>query len=91
MAGMWRKVPGGLLGLMAGGSVAPEEAEAAIIPHFRSKFFRDVKYGMDTGRRKNSKVGTLYPEAWEAKSKPWKKIHRNCEFSFQVQGLGATP
>lgn len=33
MAGMWRKVPGGLLGLMAGGSVAPEEAEAAIIPH----------------------------------------------------------
>lgn len=32
---------------------------------------------MDTGRRKNSKVGTLHPEAWEAKSKPWKKIHRN--------------
>lgn len=30
MAGMWRKVPGGLLGLMAGGAVAPEEAEAAI-------------------------------------------------------------
>lgn len=43
----------------------------------RSKFFRDVKYGMDTGRRKNAKVGTLHPEAWEAKSKPWKKIHRN--------------
>jgi len=32
MAGMWWKVPGGLLGIMAGGeAVAPEEAEAGPI------------------------------------------------------------
>ena len=33
MAGMWRKVPGGLLGLMAGGAAAPEEAEAVAFPN----------------------------------------------------------
>lgn len=85
MAGMWWKVPGGLLGLMAGGAVAPEEAEAAIIPHFRSKFFRDVKYGIDTGRRKNSKVGTLHPEAWEAMQAKFPEITTN-DMRFGTHG-----
>ena len=33
MAGMWWKVPGGILGLMAGEAVAPEEAEAVAFPN----------------------------------------------------------
>ena len=43
MAGMWWKVPGGLLGLMAGGAVAPEEAEAGTYPWFRGAMLRALK------------------------------------------------
>lgn len=44
MAGMWWKVPGGLLGIMAGGeAVAPEEAEVGTYPWFRGAMLRALK------------------------------------------------
>lgn len=64
MAGMWWKVPGGLLGIMAGGeAVAPEEAEVGTYPWFRGAMlralkgngFKNIAHGlMKTSRRRYS-------------------------------------
>lgn len=43
MAGIWWKVPGGLLGLMAGGAAATEEAEAGTYPWFRQSLLQGLK------------------------------------------------